>query len=349
MSLCRRYYSTPHAFSGRHTAGETYLRILPPQLTGQALARFLGAAQACWVLEDFHKVAVGEKTRLAQLMKVFMDVADEFALVKIVAIGAVDTARQVVEYDPEMRNRVAEIHVPLMANDEIIKIIQKGEDLLNFKIVDDVRKGIVRYSSGLAAVCHHLCLNICNAAGIEETMPNATLISQRELKTAVDQYLAEASDTLKAVFDKALRAKKKSRYDNPRILLQTIASLGDDGATQRELLAAIQLSHKDYPLSNLAYFLKQLQGPERGAVLRYDGASGRYSFTDPLFRAFALALFAVDAKPAAPNAPEAVKVPSWDHLLRTILNELAPSIARSLSDDGRTKGSMQMVLKPPKA
>jgi excinuclease UvrABC ATPase subunit len=45
-------------------------RILPPQLTPQTLARLLGEAGCCWVLEDFHKMESGEKVKLAQIMKV---------------------------------------------------------------------------------------------------------------------------------------------------------------------------------------------------------------------------------------------------------------------------------------
>src|SRR5690606_6742915 len=102
-------------------------RALPPQLTPQALGKFLGAAGACWVLEDFHKIEESQKEHLSQLMKVFVDMADEFPDLKIIAIGAVDTARQVVQYDDEMKNRVAEIPVSLMHPDEIKAIIKKGE------------------------------------------------------------------------------------------------------------------------------------------------------------------------------------------------------------------------------
>lgn len=120
---------------GAHVAAQADVsvkRYLPPQLTPQTLARLLGEARLCWVLEDFHKLLEGEKVKLSQVMKVFMDMADDYDDLKIVAIGAVDTARQVVEYDPEMRNRVAEVHVPLMTDDEIRSIAKKGEALLNF-------------------------------------------------------------------------------------------------------------------------------------------------------------------------------------------------------------------------
>ena len=92
-------------------------RLLPPQLTPQRFAEFCGAANCCWVLEDFHKVPHAEKAKVSQVMKVFMDTAADFKEGKVVAIGAVDSAREVIQYDPEMRNRVAEIAVPLMVTD----------------------------------------------------------------------------------------------------------------------------------------------------------------------------------------------------------------------------------------
>ena len=161
------------------TSQRKQARVAPPQLTPQALARFLGEAGCCWVLEDFHKVAEEQKANVSQLMKVFMDMADAYSDLKIIAIGAVDTARQVVQYDPEMRNRVAEIQVPLMTSKEIREIIDKGEHLLNFRLPEEVRDSIVWFSNGLPSVCHHLCLNICRAASIVETCPSLERRSER--------------------------------------------------------------------------------------------------------------------------------------------------------------------------
>ena len=42
----------------------TSKRVIPPQLNAQRLAEFLGAVEACLVLEDFHKIPPAEKTRL---------------------------------------------------------------------------------------------------------------------------------------------------------------------------------------------------------------------------------------------------------------------------------------------
>ena len=40
----------------KSSTGEKRIRVLPPQLTAQNLARFMGEAGVCWVLDDFHKV-----------------------------------------------------------------------------------------------------------------------------------------------------------------------------------------------------------------------------------------------------------------------------------------------------
>jgi len=134
-------------------------RVVPLQLTPQRLANFMGEARCCWVLEDFHKIPEQEKVKLAQTMKIFMDMAVDYNDLKIIAIGAVGTAREVVNYDPEMRNRVAEIVVPLMTADEIRTIISTGEQLLNVSFPEQVKQLIVNHSNGLASVCHQLSLN----------------------------------------------------------------------------------------------------------------------------------------------------------------------------------------------
>jgi hypothetical protein len=270
-------------------AGMSVKRFVPPQLTPRALAKLIGSVHACWVLEDFHKLPTSEKTKLSQVMKVFMDMADEFPSVKIIALGAVGTAREVVAYDPEMRNRVAEIEVPLMTDSELKRIPEYGEKLLNIVLPAAVKNGIVRYANGMASICHNLCLNICNAAGIVETQQQVVEVGDGELKSAVEQYLAEASDTLKSAFDRAFRIKKAGKYDNCRIIVEALAQLPQEGATYAELFGKIKQQHKEYPGGSLTHYLRQLQTEDRGALIRVDNASGKFSFADPIYRAFAMA------------------------------------------------------------
>lgn len=272
--------------------GEKLSRILPPQLTPQALGRFLGAQRACWVLEDFHKINEGEKSKLSQLMKVFMDLSDEYPSLKIIALGAVDTARQVIEYDDEMRNRVAEIHVDLMKEPEVMAIISKGEEALNVRFSPSIKAQISRHSNGLASVCHHLCLYMCIAAGVNETVDGEGLVLGKEhFESAVKSYAEEASDSIKNAFDKALKSRRKTKFNNAKLILEALSQLPEIGAARSDIFRRIRRRYPTYPEANLKYMLPKLGLPEYGGIVRFDSNSGRYSFSDPIFRAYALAHF----------------------------------------------------------
>lgn len=273
-------------------SSEKQSRILPPQLTAQALGRFLGAQQACWVLEDFHKIDEGEKEKLSQLMKVFMDLSDEYPDLKIVALGAVDTARQVVDYDPEMRNRVAEIHVSLMTEHEIASIIEKGEQALNVRFSPDIKRLVARHTNGLASVCHHLCLNMCIAAGVSETVDGPPVNLTREhCEHAVKTYVDEASDSIKSAFDKAVKQRRKTQYANANLIIEALSALSEGGAARSDIYARIRRNETKYPETNLKYLLPKLCTAEYGGILRFDSNSGLYSFADPIYRAYALAQY----------------------------------------------------------
>jgi energy-coupling factor transporter ATP-binding protein EcfA2 len=289
--LEQEYFGIKGSIEGKQTqeSGVTYSRTLPPQLTPQRLAQFCGAAECCWLLEDFHKVPAFEKKRLSQIMKVFMDSAAEYPLVKIIAIGAVDTARQVIEYDPDMRNRVAEISVPTMTQEELFSILRKGEELLNVNFGKH-KQDIASYSSGLGAVCHQLALNICFAASIEETCKKETWIQNEEFAKALETYITDASDTLKAVFDLATKQKKKGQFDNTRLILKALATVGREGAVHSAILAHVRKAHPEYPAGNVTNYLKELQTAKRGQVVRWDPVSGKYYFADPLYFAYAQCL-----------------------------------------------------------
>jgi len=171
-SLSTEYFLIKSQISAEleKSAKNNKLRILPPQLTAQNLARFMGESNSCWILEDFHKLKKKEKQKLAQLMKVFMDISDTYKTLKIIYIGAVNSAREVVQLDREMRRRVSEIHVPLMTEEEIIRIVRKGFSLLNIGIEDKtIILDLCNQCSGLPAICHKLCLLICEDMDLKET------------------------------------------------------------------------------------------------------------------------------------------------------------------------------------
>lgn len=265
--------------------GTGQARALPPQLTAQRLAQFLGAQEMCWVIEDFHKMPIEQKAPFAQSLKVFCDTSAAFPKVKAIAIGATETARQVVEYDREMRNRVAELPVPLMTDDEVTQILVNGQELLNIDL-SAITQPIVRYSVGVPSVCHQLALNACLAKGIIETSKERVSFTYDDLGPAMERYVNDLSDTLKASFDLALKRHKVKKYDNCRLILAALARGPLDGLTYPNILRNIRRVKSDYPAGNLTAYLRALQSEERGGIIR-QGMNQQYRFVDPLFHTFA--------------------------------------------------------------
>lgn len=260
-------------------------RVIPPQLTPQRLGQFLGAKGLCWIVEDFHKMPAEEKVPLAQSLKIFSDLAASFPDVKIVTVGATETARQVVEYDPEMVNRVSELLVPLMNEEELQAILVNGQRLLHLDL-SALIDPIVQHSVGVASVCHQLALNVCLEKSIVVTSYDDVALTEDDLRPAIERYIRESSDTLKAAFDKALKRHKVRKYDNTRMILQAVASGPLDGMLHADIMAVIRRGNPDYPPGNLTLYLAQLTSDERGAILRR-GVDGRYRFIDPLHHTFA--------------------------------------------------------------
>jgi hypothetical protein len=269
------------------SANVTQQRIVPPQLTPQRLGELLGMLRLCWVLEDFHKVPTEEKQFLSQALKVFSDLSGDFPELKVVAVGATDTARDVVAYDLEMRNRVAEIFVPLMNDGELSSIIFGGQILLNINM-NAVRETFVKYSMGVASVCHQLALNACLYEGIQGTQDEPYVLDGRVVEPALQKWIKDSSDTLKAAFERALRRHKIRKYDNTRLILRSLAKGPLQGLLHGEIMKLIRDEEPNYPGGNLTAYLQQLMDEERGSLI-LSTPDGHFRFVDPLHHTFAQA------------------------------------------------------------
>ncbi|MDO8656783.1 MAG: hypothetical protein Q7K45_06100, partial [Nanoarchaeota archaeon] len=272
-------------------AGTKSIRLVPPQLNAHNLAKLLGAKNLCWVIEDFHKVEAPEKQKLSQVMKIFMDCGAEYPNLKIITIGAVQTARQVVEYDDEMRNRVSEIEVQLMEPGEILEIISTGERRLNIDFPQKIKQLICKYSGGLPAVCHQLCLNACNAHGLIATATSKEKITAEDMRKAVETYVEETSDSIRSRFEKALKPNRNAQRPNAKIILEGLIDFPDTGTGRFDLLQKIQKQIPNYTDASLKRSLISLTEPGGCELIRYSQNSGLYAFSDPLYHAYAMTIF----------------------------------------------------------
>lgn len=268
-------------------------RVLPIQLTPQRLAEFLGIAKVVWILEDFHKVVKEERQKLSQILKIFVDTSNKYKDVKVIAIGAVGTAREVVNYDTELNNRISEVCVPLMLKDELESIVKKGENLLNVDFSEKVHADIINFSNSLASICHHLCYSICFNHNIEKTSKLKKKFKDESLKSAVVDYLKQNSDSFKEILDRALK-HRDGKFDNTKAILQAFCKSDKEELTQKEVLSF--KNNKMVYKATLTEYLHKLTTADYGEILRFDDNSGKFSFSNPFFKAYTIMTFSMEEK-----------------------------------------------------
>lgn len=266
----------------------TLKRATELPINPQTLAKFIGESGKCWVIEDYHKVISEDRKQLAQVMKVFMDSSIDYPNLKIIAIGAVNSAREVVQFDPEMKSRISEIEVPLMSNENLSNIISVGEKLLNIIFPTSIIDKIVAYSSGLPAVTHQLALLVCEENEINKTHDSqkAFDIDKNTFDNALDEFLSENSDTYKSIFESATRIVHNRKVENPREILSTILSINKEQVSILDIKESIQQIHKNYSGNSLKKYVDELTLPERSEILRLNKESGEYYFSNPFIKAY---------------------------------------------------------------
>lgn len=264
-------------------------RILPIQLSPQKLAKFLGEAKAIWVIEDFHKISSFEKKRIADVIKIFVDAANDYSSVKIVCIGAVGTARELIELDSNLSNRVAELPVPLLTDDQIKEIIIKGTKLLNIHIESELIEKIIYYSNNLASVTHGLCYDICKENGINKEAVWTKKLNEDSFSRAVNSFVRKNSDTFKKIFDK-ISCQTFGWY-----ILKTFENSEKEFLNINEIYYGIK-SNKRPSRQELEDYLNLLTSLEYKEIIRYDISSKKYWISSPLFKTFIKMKMALDKK-----------------------------------------------------
>lgn len=253
-------------------------RILPPQLTPQRLAQLLGAIRGVWIIEDFHKVPENEKKRIADVIKIFIDISNDYPDVKIICIGAVDSPRKLLQQDANLESRVSDVQVPLLTDAEIEGLIQKGCKALNIRMEQSLIDKIVFYSGNLASVAHKMCYDICFRNGIRKTCILTRTIKDSKFALAVKAYLTDNSSRFKAIYD-------MSTSDPIGWYIIKTLHIKRVELSYRQIVNGVNKDGRRYKDSDINHKLSQLISNEFG-VLRYNPLSHKYCIASPFWDAF---------------------------------------------------------------
>lgn len=260
-------------------------RVLPVQLTYEKLAEFLGAANCVWLIDDFHKVTDKEKKKLAEVMKAFVDISNDHPKVKIIAIGAVNSPREVVNYNTELRPRLSESLVPLLNKKELETILKNGASLLNIEFSPQLINQTIDYSNSLGSICHILAYNHCDLSNITKTSRKKIKILDSVMAGSIEDYIKDKADTYQEKLDGVLKQRIR-KYENVKLILTAIIRSNKENINHNEIFSVIRENENEYPQGNCTAYLKKLSSSDGYDILRYDENAGTYSFSDPFFKAY---------------------------------------------------------------
>lgn len=267
-----------------HSSEQRLTRLLPPRLTPQKLSEIFRETGQIWMIEDFHKLGDEEKQKLADVMKIFVDEANDMDDIlqpsKIICLGAVNTPRELITLDPNLSSRVDQIKVPLLKDEEIKEIIEQGCHLLNVVMSDELVQNLVSYSNNLGSLAHFMCLDICNDLDVKKTTLRRVLVQDNSFDVAIKGYLNRNSDTLQKLYD-LITAKNKAAW----YVLKTLNIYNKDSISYKELINRINPKHTQISEDDIKQALTELQS-QPYYIIRYDEDMDSYSFSTPFWSAF---------------------------------------------------------------
>lgn len=275
---------------GRETVSEesnTYSRLLPPQLTPQKLAQFMGEGKIVWLIEDFHKVSPEEKVRIADVIKIFVDNANDYDSSKIICIGACQSAHELIKLNPNLRTRVSEISVPLLTDEEIKKIILNGFSLLNIEPSQSLVEKLVYYSDRLGAFAHQMCMDICKGKQIVHSTLKKQHINDEAFQFAVDGFIRRSSDTLKSIYEAAVK-NELGWY-----ILKTFSHNVMDKLSFAEICKRVNYGKVSFEKDKIKDKLEELMSPSFN-IIYYNQNSEKYALSTPFWHRFLRLQFSIE-------------------------------------------------------
>lgn len=248
------------------------------------LLNSFGAYKMLFVFDEFDNVR-NEKTRssFADLIK---SLSDNNINTTIVLVGIADSIESLIGNHQSLERCLKQIKMPRMRKDECEEIINNGLQKLEIKIENTVREKIIDFSSGFPHYVHLLC-----ECGCKEIIDNEkTIFSDLYLSIAIRKGIENTSEQLRIAYRKAILTSNSS--NKWRDLLFACANSDYDefnAFTIREVVRQYnKITKGNCKSGSLNYNINQLLTEERGEILNKlgKGMSTRYTFRNPMMRAF---------------------------------------------------------------
>lgn len=218
------------------------------------------------VLENFHYLPHEVQQTLAYDLRIFQDHHYIF-----VVLGIWREANRLVQFNGDLLDRVTEVAVEPWEKPDFLKVIAKGEELLNVDF-SYVKGRLVDESFDSIGVVQEICKLCCQLAGVNSTADEPVVIKEEHLQQAMgkkaEEYGVRHIRNFESFVDIRVRVSAQSGkpslaypYYFIRLLLTEEFENIQRGMTRGYLLEAIRNIHHrpdDVRSSDLGQFLHNL-------------------------------------------------------------------------------------------
>jgi hypothetical protein len=232
------------------------------------------------VVDDFHRLDDAVKRRVADLLKVTADTSDEAR--KLIVIGINEAGRALIDFAPDLANRLDVIKFEVEPDSKIIELIRAGEDAFNVTI--KASPLIVEKAAGSFYITQLLCRDACIQAGVlerpddkQEITTTYAAIQRRVVQRQRDRF----GDTVRA-FARGTKFRPSGRAP----YLHILRWLAENDSWSINIRDEMRKHPSEKPSVGVVYeagYLANLAAQEEIAkLLHYDQRSGILTVEDPM-------------------------------------------------------------------
>jgi hypothetical protein len=196
------------------------------------------------VLEDFHYLPPETQENFAFALKTIHEIS-KFTFV-VVAVWREEN--RLIVYNGDLAGRVISVDADFWSSDDLLKVIETGEQLLKVNFGDSFKRELIKHSLGSVYIVQDCCYRLCKEHGINETcrelfeFPSTTdvkkLISD-VIKEQGARYIAFLSSFAGGFQDTQLEMFKWILYP----LLTTAIADVEKGLGYRQIRTSIESRH----------------------------------------------------------------------------------------------------------
>jgi len=245
------------------------------------------------VLEDFHYLPVETQKNFAVALKAFHEASD----LSFVIVGVWLEENRLIVHNGDLTGRVIAVNADEWKENQLRRVIEKGERKLNINFDLDFKEGLIKNSFDSVYIVQEACRTICRKEGVQETLPEVERLGEdAEADDIVNKVVSEQSARYRSFirdFSDGFQATELEMYKwilYP-ILMSDPIDL-EDGILYSDLREEIQSEHPrgdDLNPGNLTQALEstaslQVKRDIKPIILDYDQTNRRLSIVDRGFR-----------------------------------------------------------------